>query len=201
MEPVNSGFTTVKKVWSLLSEKEENQMWVRFNSLPNNNTATGCCTCRGVTWMLELWCCPLSWQVWHWHLWVLTRSEKPQWLLCSEINSQVSPYSRELVTLILFKDWVQGHSLSQCSRVPADQMHLQSLKVMFLEEMCMKIPAKAHKPWFIYMGISKYKSEFVHKHWSFHTYMQAKYTKSNTFSERDLCKNMYSNCRPPSRHT
>lgn len=80
-------------------------------------------------------------------------------------------------------------------------MHLQSLKVMFLEEMCMKIPVKAHKPWFIYTGISKYKSESVHKHWSFHTYMQAKYTKSNTLSEHDLCKNMYSNCRPPSRHT
>lgn len=105
------------------------------------------------------------------------------------------------MTLVLFKDWVQWHGLSQCSRVPADQMHLQSLKVMFLEETCMKIPVKAHKPWFIYMGISKYKSESVHKHWSFHTYMQAKYTKSNTFSERDLCKNMYSNCRPPSRHT
>lgn len=82
--------------------------------------------------------------------------ETSQGLLCSEISSQVNPYSRQLVTLVLFKDWVQSHSLSQCSQVSADQMHLQSLKVMFLEEMCMKIPVKAHKPWFIYMGISKY---------------------------------------------
>lgn len=29
-------------------------------SLPDNNIATGCCTCRGVTPMLELWCCPVS---------------------------------------------------------------------------------------------------------------------------------------------
>lgn len=185
-------------MWPLLSEKD--LMWVSSNSLPGNNIATSCCTCRGVTWVLELWCCPVSGhaltlvpvgsaQVW----------ETSQGLLCSEISSQVNPYSRELVTLILFKDWVQWHSLSQCRRVPADQMHLQSLKVMFLEEMWMKIPVKAHKPWFIYMGISKFKSESVHKHWSFHIYMQTKYT--NTFSERDLCKNMYSNCRPPRRHT
>lgn len=38
MEPVNSGFTTVKKVWSLLSEKED-LMWVSSLSLTTSQLA------------------------------------------------------------------------------------------------------------------------------------------------------------------
>lgn len=202
MEPVNSGFATVEKSVVTAFRKRNRSNVCEFYLSPQQHHSNrllhlqGCDRNAGVVVLSSIRTCMTLAPVGSDQVW-----ETSQGLLCSEISSQVKPYSRELVTLILFKDWVQWHSLSQCSRVPADQMCLQSLKVMFLEEMCMKIPVKAHKPWFIYMGISKCKSESVHKHWSFHTYMQAKYTKSNTFSERDLCKNMYSNCRPPSRHT
>lgn len=61
-------------------------------------------------------------------------------------------------------------------------MHLQSLMGNVSEVKCMKIPVRAHKPWLMYTRINKYKSESVHKHWSFHTYMQAKYTIEHIFT-------------------
>lgn len=70
------------------------------------------------------------------------------------------------------------------SRVSANQMHL---KVTFLEVICTKIPVRAHKPWFIYTGVSKYKSESVHKHWSFHTYMQANQTHFQNVTSARIC--------------
>lgn len=171
------------------------------NSVPDNNIVICCYNCRCVTWTLELQCCPVTRHVniGACGFWSGSRNLTVVILLRNKLQS--NPYSKELRILRLFKDWVQWLNLSQHSQISADQMHLQSLKVMFLEVTCMKIPVRAHKLWFTYTGISKYKSESVHKHWSFHTYMQAKYTKLNTFSEHDLCKNMYSNCRPPRRHT
>lgn len=186
-------------VWSLLPEKEKKLAWFLILFLTTQRSAA---TTADV-WH-ERWSCGAvqyhdTYNIGAYRFWSDLRNLIVVILLRNKLKG--NSYSKELMILILFKDRVQRLNLSQCSRVSADQMHLQSLKVMFLEVICMKIPVRAHKPWFMYTGISKYKSESVRKHWSFHTYMQAKYTKSNTFSERDLCKSMYSNCRPPRRHT